>query len=92
MCKKPKIQYLVFVDSPIQEGPSGSEPCEERQTWFTTTDDNFYKRDYPTNNYNGTFERSSQFVRTFINDNVCSNLLNLIIPLTLGAIRRYSSF
>lgn len=54
----------------MQEGAVGAEPCEERQTWFTTTDDNLYKRDYSTDKYNGTFEQSSKFARGFMSENV----------------------
>lgn len=69
-------RFLVFINSPIQEGDLTTlqEPSEERQTWFTTTEDNYYTRDHPITGYNKTFEDSSQFFRNFIQENVNSFL------------------
>jgi hypothetical protein len=66
------IKSLVFIDSPVQEGLSNDDPpVEERQTWFTTTDDNVYKHQMAPDKFNGSFEKSFAFVEEFMESNAC---------------------
>jgi hypothetical protein len=67
----------------VQEGDPkiDREPSEDRQTWFTTTEDHLYKRDVLVTEYDGSFERSSQYVRNFIEINVSILRVLAIYPL-----------
>ncbi|KAI6218141.1 hypothetical protein M3Y99_01728700 [Aphelenchoides fujianensis] len=82
------IAEFVFIDAPIQEGEPPADPnaevvaVEERQTWFTTTPENKYIRNLDTKFFNGTFEQSAAFVRTFVDEN---GPFDGILAFSLGA-------
>ncbi|CAD5222009.1 unnamed protein product [Bursaphelenchus xylophilus] len=61
---------FTFIDSPIQEGlEPPAEGSEETQTWFTTSPERTYWREKITGIYDGSFEKSVDFLRSFIKEN-----------------------